>query len=286
MSPYLFVLCMERLGHLIQDKLQNKSWHPILLSKKGPPLSHLFFADDLFHFAEASMEQAHLIQDVLQDFCTSSGQRVNKEKTRIFFSKNASPSIISDIGSSLGFKVTKNLGRYLGTPLIHGRKSRSLYADLVSSVRGKLATWKARTLSFAGRITLVRSILQSVPLHIMQTSLLPNKALQELDKISRDFLWNSSEEKRRLHLISWDALCSLKDKGGLGIHLASDLNKVSLMNLVWRLRTKSDSLWARVLLHKYSWTDAASMEPQAKAYNSNTWKAICSHWAAVSSHTI
>lgn len=73
MSPYLFVFCMERLGHLIQDKLQNRSWRPISLSKDGPPLSHLFFADDLFIFEEASREQAHLIQDVLQDFCTSSG---------------------------------------------------------------------------------------------------------------------------------------------------------------------------------------------------------------------
>lgn len=53
-SPYLFVLCMERLEHLIDEVVLDDKWTPIKLTLNGPPLSHLFFADDLSLFAEAS----------------------------------------------------------------------------------------------------------------------------------------------------------------------------------------------------------------------------------------
>lgn len=67
-SPYLFVLCMERLGHLIMSEVQRGSWKPVTLGKGGPSISHLFFADDLFLFGRATENQAHRIRKVLDDF--------------------------------------------------------------------------------------------------------------------------------------------------------------------------------------------------------------------------
>ena len=52
-SPYLFVLYTERLGHIINHAINASKWKPIKLSKKGPYLSHLFFAKNLLHFAKA-----------------------------------------------------------------------------------------------------------------------------------------------------------------------------------------------------------------------------------------
>lgn len=43
LSPYLFVLCMERLSVRIQTLVDEGSWHPIMVSPDGPPISHLFF---------------------------------------------------------------------------------------------------------------------------------------------------------------------------------------------------------------------------------------------------
>lgn len=63
-------------------------WNPVRLSCNGTPLTHLFFADDLLLFAEASCEQAKILNSVLDTCCGSSGARVSKAKTRIFFSKN------------------------------------------------------------------------------------------------------------------------------------------------------------------------------------------------------
>ena len=50
LSPYLFILCKEFLGQLIEKKCIAKLWYPIKASRSGPSFSHLFFADDLGFF--------------------------------------------------------------------------------------------------------------------------------------------------------------------------------------------------------------------------------------------
>lgn len=50
LSPYLFVLCMEVLGHQIKAAVREGRWKTCKASQYGPELSHLFFADDLLFF--------------------------------------------------------------------------------------------------------------------------------------------------------------------------------------------------------------------------------------------
>ena len=52
----------------------------------------------------------------------------------------------------------------------------------------KLARWKAKFLSFAGRTVLIKSVMLAVPNHIMQGAVLPVHVCEKLDKINRDFL--------------------------------------------------------------------------------------------------
>ncbi|PRQ51761.1 putative RNA-directed DNA polymerase [Rosa chinensis] len=47
LSPYLFVLCMEKLSHQINSAVDFGQWKPIASSQSGPSVFHLFFADDL-----------------------------------------------------------------------------------------------------------------------------------------------------------------------------------------------------------------------------------------------
>lgn len=51
-SPYLFVLCLERLGHMIEEKVEEGRWNPVSLSREGPQISHLCFVDDLILFVK------------------------------------------------------------------------------------------------------------------------------------------------------------------------------------------------------------------------------------------
>lgn len=72
-SPYLFVLCIERLFYLINLAVDNKFWKHIWLVRGDPMLSHLAFVDDLILFAEASMDQVEVIQTILDLFLQKLG---------------------------------------------------------------------------------------------------------------------------------------------------------------------------------------------------------------------
>lgn len=84
LSPYLFVICMEKLAHMIQAAMNDGNWKPIRLTRTRPPISHLFFADNIFLFAEASLEQVEIINNCLREFCIYCGLKISHQKTRVF----------------------------------------------------------------------------------------------------------------------------------------------------------------------------------------------------------
>lgn len=81
--PYIFILCMEFLGQLIQEKCEAKVWCLVKASRSGPPFSHLFFADDLMLFTKANAENCIAIREVLDNFYSLSGQTVSEAKSRV-----------------------------------------------------------------------------------------------------------------------------------------------------------------------------------------------------------
>ncbi|GLT51124.1 hypothetical protein SLA2020_245560 [Shorea laevis] len=81
--------------------------------------------------------------------------------------------------------------------------------------------------------------------------MLPISTLNNLDKISRDFLWGSIENQHKLHLVSWEKVTQPKAYGGLGIKAAKEANLVNMCKLNWHLHTEKHALWNRVLSAKY-----------------------------------
>ena len=57
------------------------------ISKNGPFISHLLFADDVLLFSKAKNSQVHSVLEELQNFCDASGLRINFEKSRALCSK-------------------------------------------------------------------------------------------------------------------------------------------------------------------------------------------------------
>lgn len=87
LSLYLFVLCMEVLGHMITEEVMS-CWRPIIPTRGSSIISHLSFTNDLLFFAKAFPSQSRVIQGVVARFCEISGQKVNISKSKIFMSSN------------------------------------------------------------------------------------------------------------------------------------------------------------------------------------------------------
>ncbi|CAA7036314.1 unnamed protein product [Microthlaspi erraticum] len=275
LSPYLFVMCMERLCHLIERSIDEKEWKRISLSRGGPKLSHICFADDLILFAEASVGQIRVIRRVLEKFCKASGQKVSLDKSKIFFSENVSRELCSAISAESGIQATRELGRYLGMPILQKRINKETFGSVLERVSSKLASWKGRMLSLAGRITLTKAVISSVPVHTMSSIKLPESMVKSLDRVSRDFVWGSTLEKRKQHLVGWDRICLPKSEGGLGIRKSGAMNMALVAKVGWRVLHDTTSLWARVLRGKYKIGDIRDARwTEVKGTWSSTWRSI------------
>ncbi|KAK0578928.1 hypothetical protein LWI29_018508 [Acer saccharum] len=211
LSPYLFVLCMEKLSHLIFERRNLGTWKSIKISRGGPEISHLFFTDDLILFGQASISQAKTMKECLDIFCDYSGQQVSYPKSRVLCSTNVKERDAKLIAEVCDSPITKDLGKYLGVPLIHGRVRVRTYWDIVERTQKRLAAWKMDSLSLAGRVTLIKAVTSALLIYAMQTVKFPSEMCYKLDKINRDFLWGHSS-KAAVHLVKWDTVCLPKIK--------------------------------------------------------------------------
>ena len=278
LSLYIFVLCVERLSHGINRVVTAGDWQPIRLARRGTPLTHLFFADDLLLLAEANIEQAGVINMVLNTFCQSSEAKVNKTKSQVFFSKNISARSMKRIGADLGFPITKDLGMYLDMPLLHTRVSQHTYQKIIDKVERRLSGWHASLLSLAGRITLAQTILQAILVYAMQTTSLPTGIKLKIDKACKKFIWSGNSNQQRMSMVSWDNLCKPKAYGGIRLKDLNVMNKALLMKLSWGVISTKDSLWVRVLCTKYGANNSNPPLSLPTRYGSHMWKAIGKIW--------
>ena len=79
---------------------------------------------------------------VLERFCGASGQKVNLEKSVIFFSENVHRDLANSISNESGIKGTKALGKYLGIPVLQKRINKETFGEVIEKVFSKLAGWK------------------------------------------------------------------------------------------------------------------------------------------------
>ena len=127
LSPYLFVLCVERHGHIIELAMWVGLWKPIKLYREGPQLSHWFFVEDLILMGEASSKHMEIIQKCLDVFYWSSGQLVNKDKTCTFLCQNVNHNLAQELSPLSSFSLRGNLRRCLGFTFQHNWMGRGTY---------------------------------------------------------------------------------------------------------------------------------------------------------------
>ena len=87
-SPYFFSLCAVGLFSMLRKEEEQGNIWGISISREAPQISHLFFADDSIVFCRALVEEGRRILRVLEDYEAKSRQKLNKDKTSLFFSKN------------------------------------------------------------------------------------------------------------------------------------------------------------------------------------------------------
>nr|XP_016516046.1 PREDICTED: uncharacterized protein LOC107832693 [Nicotiana tabacum] len=240
----------EAFINMLNQLFEDKSFIGFGMSKWSCHLNHLAYADDTIIFASAHPPSLSKIIGILGRYEQISGQLINKAKISYYMHTNITHDLCRSVGNITYFARGEFPFTYLGCPIFYTIRRKDYYDDLVKKVKAKLHSWKGKLLSFGGKATLITSVLQSMPVHLLSALDPPKNILVHLHKIFARFFWSNKQEDRSRHWASWKNLCLPKYECGLGFRSLHDVSKALFAKLWWRFRT-TKSLWTNFMCNKY-----------------------------------
>ncbi|XP_013601807.1 PREDICTED: uncharacterized protein LOC106309313 [Brassica oleracea var. oleracea] len=241
LSSYLFVIAMNILSIMLNnaaDDLRIKYHHKCSSSR----LTHLCFADDLLIFIDGSIDSVQNVLQVLKEFELRSGLAVTVQKS-CFFASGLIQQEVDSIKASTGMPNGLLPVRYLGVPLCTKKLTLSNCEVLIQQVKAKFNSWTVKTLSFAGRLLLIKTVIAGITNFWCSNFLLHKACIAKINSLCGIFLWKGSIEGNHTARVSWETVTKSREGGGLGIKDLGTWNKACCLKLIWMLFFQGGSVW-------------------------------------------
>ncbi|KAA3485540.1 reverse transcriptase [Gossypium australe] len=227
---------------ILEDAKQRGCMRGTSVERGRVSINHLFFADNCILFGDATKEGVRTVRDIIREYEMSAGQRVNYDKSLIFFRANVSEEVKEDITRVLGVRVASSPEKYLDLLMMIDFENELMDGAYVPYQWG------------------------ATPLYAMQYFLFPKKLCSQLENIMNRFWWANNKTQRGIHWSCWDTLCLPKFDSGLRFKNLFLFNKVLLAK-------QPQCLLARVLKACYfPFTDI--LTAKVGSYPSFTWRSI------------
>ncbi|GJV58972.1 RNA-directed DNA polymerase, eukaryota [Tanacetum coccineum] len=139
---------METL-HLSFKRIINVGLYRGISINGSLTLSHLFYADDVVFVGEWKDSNIHILLNVLKCFFLASGLKINLQKSKLM-GLGVSSNVVNSAANLMGCSILQLPFNYL-------------WDDVISKVSSRLSKWKIKSLSIGGRLTLLKSMLTSIP---------------------------------------------------------------------------------------------------------------------------
>ncbi|XP_062085609.1 uncharacterized protein LOC133791706 [Humulus lupulus] len=233
---------------MIDTAKSNSAFRGFSVGKDNVDVSHLQFFNDTIFFVNDE-ESLVVLLDILKVFSVVSGLSINLQKCQLL-GINLNEEIVERQAKEIGCEVGQWPIQFLGLPLGDSPRSKGFWEPVISKCANRLDSWSA-FLSRGGRLTLIQSVLSSIPIYYLSLFCIPKSVVGIIEKLMRDFLWEGAEHSGADHLVSWNEFCKSRSHGGLGIGNLALRNKAFLFKWLWWFPMESTSLWHRVVRSRY-----------------------------------
>ncbi|KAL2228339.1 UNVERIFIED_CONTAM: hypothetical protein Sindi_1813600 [Sesamum indicum] len=271
-SPALFILAAEVLSRGL-NHLFSQNPDMFYQTSCKTRVSHLAYADDIIIFTRCEEHSLTKLMQFLELYEDQSGQKINHSKSFFIPGKKAN-NIAHRIKCITGFNLKCLPITYLGAPLHKGHKKKILFEPLIDKIRNRINGWEHIHLSQGGRLQLIKSVLSSMPVYLLQVLSPPIGTMQKIEQLFAKFFWGTTTDHRKIHWTKWAFICYPCEEGGLGIRNIRDTVTAFSHKLWWRLR-QNNSLWASFTISRYC-KKSTPASTKDKPNDSNIWRRICS----------
>nr|GEW10246.1 zinc finger, CCHC-type [Tanacetum cinerariifolium] len=112
------------------------------------------------------------------------------------------------------FAIGKLPLRYLGVPLIAKRLGVKECGCLLDKIKCKISNWKNKYLSYARRLQLIDTVLESINVYWASVFLLPTTIIKEINRLLKNFLWNQVHTVKLRGMSTWKVSVENEDSWG------------------------------------------------------------------------
>lgn len=268
LSSFLFLLYIHGLSSMINKSLINNKWKPIILKQQPLNISHLTFADDIILFCQGSNYELNELWKVLNLFYVASGQKINFGKFHIIFNRHATQRF-KDHTWCLKYGSSWWYRSLLGDSFCWHQITKPLIRTFTPKNQHENRFLAPKFLSKAGRVTMIKYVLQAIPLHLMSCLKLPQTICDLFDQNICKFYEKGSQDSRKIHRVNWKTLCKRKHKECLGLRKIKLFNQALLAKQCWILLTDPNTLTAKLfkaLYHPHSSIHKANLGMRSSPY--------------------
>lgn len=270
LSPYLFVLAMEGLHGIMQRTVQRPQYKYHWRCAKNN-ITHVCFEDDLLVFCHANRETVRVVREALDEFTEHSGLTINHSKSALYLT-GIEDREKEDIERDCGMQLSTLPVKYLGVPLITSRLTHMDCAPLVTKLMRKIQLWTSATLSYAGRLQLIKSVLFSYQVFWSTIFILPCATIRKIESMMAGFLWKGRLDRSGAS-VAWADVCYPKEEGGLGIKRIKEWNKAATLKHLWNLLSRRQSVWG-MWIHTYLLKGQSIWQIQIPSKPTWVWRKI------------
>lgn len=208
LSPYLFVIAMNCLSFMLNSAAAQEKFKYHANCKKMK-MTHLCFADDLLIFIDGSLESVQQVLHVLKEFEKRSGLSMSMQKTT-FYASGVSSQVIDTIQASTGMVCGELPVRYLGVPLNSRKLNLASCDPLIHQIKKRFSSWSVKTLSFAGRLLLIKTVRVGITTFWCSAFILPKACIARINSMCSVFLWRGNTESHNTPRVAWETVVLTK----------------------------------------------------------------------------
>eukprot|EP00253_Pinus_taeda_P029628 PITA_29628 len=213
LSPLLFLLIMEGLSRIIGEDHRQGRIRGIKITDTAI-LTHLLFVDDVLIFLNRGIGDLTTLHQAIGTFLKATGMVLNESKSTLTASRCTQ--------NELQFALRRF--PFTTQPIEEGLR--------------------------AGRLILIKAVLEETPVYWMTLAWIPKGILDRLQNICCRFLWKGKQTGRIFAWTRWESLTLPKRWGGRGLKRLDTFSKALTAKLGWQL-LNNRSLWTKVVDPKY-----------------------------------
>ncbi len=268
-SPMCFVLACELLSCKIRQSDQIKGIN-LILGSDIKEIKIQQYADDTTLFVSDELSLCNAL-DMVEEFSQISGLKINKAKTEAMWIGSCKERLdnIDIISWKLGGDYVKILG-----VKFNGFKSASAidenWESRLQKCENIMKSWSQRGLDVSGKIVLVKSLLSSQFIYIMQAFICPDWFLTKLNTLLFKFIWSKRDvwherKKKVIEKVKRKVIITDCQSGGLNMIDMKHMQVSLILKWVTRIISDGNGSWRSIPSYYFN-----TLGRDMSVFNSNT----------------